>query len=320
MVGIDSFEDYYPSELKEANLREIGNHSHFDFRRENLLQADLGQLLKGITAVFHLAAQPGVRSSWGQQFDTYLRNNIQATQRLLEACIEADLEKFVFASSSSVYGDAENLPVKETDLPVPVSPYGVTKLAAEDLCHLYQKSYGLPVISLRYFTVYGPRQRSDMAFHRFIRAILSGEELSIYGDGEQTRDFTFISDAVDANLLALDLGKSQEGRGSGERGLCRGGSRTAPTHAPALSVAEGSCLTPHASVFNIGGGTRYSVNQVIRLLEEIIGRKAKVKYVAVQRGDTRDTFADLRKARRVLGYRPQISLEEGLRRQVESLS
>lgn len=282
VVGVDCFTDYYPRALKEQNLESLRAHAQFRFVEVDLLEMDLGALLHGeppVDFVFHLAAQAGVRASWGRQFEVYTRNNVLVTQRLLEAAKDAPLRKFVFSSSSSVYGDAQQYPTAETLRPQPVSPYGVTKLAAEHLAHLYWKNFGVPALSLRYFTVYGPRQRPDMAFHRFIRAIMRGETITVYGDGEQSRDFTYVSDAVEANLLAM------------------------------RSDATGQ-------VFNVGGGSRVTVNQVLGQLEEIMGRAAQVEHTETQKGDVRHTAADTSLAREVLGYAPRVSLREGLQRMV----
>ncbi len=282
VVGVDCFTDYYPRALKEQNLENLRNQAQFRFVEADLLEMDLGGLLRGappIEFVFHLAAQAGVRASWGRQFEVYTRNNVLVTQRLLEAAKDAPLRKFVFSSSSSVYGDAEQYPTAETLRPQPVSPYGVTKLAAEHLAHLYWKNFAVPTLSLRYFTVYGPRQRPDMAFHRFIRAIMHGETITVYGDGEQSRDFTYVRDAVEANLLAM------------------------------RSEATGK-------VFNVGGGSRVTVNQVLGQLEEIMGRAARVEHTETQKGDVRHTAADTSQAREVLGYAPRVSLREGLQQMV----
>lgn len=283
VVGIDCFVDYYPRDTKLANLAAMRSSPLFTFVEADLLQCDLHGLLDGVDCVFHQAAQAGVRASWGQNFSIYTQNNILATQRLLEVAKEHPLRRFVYASSSSVYGDAPELPVTEDALPRPVSPYGVSKLAAEHLCRLYWVNYGVPTVSLRYFTVYGPRQRPDMGFHKFIRALLTGEEITVYGNGEQTRDFTYISDAVAANLACLEA-----------------------------DVA--------GQVFNIGGGSRTSVNRVLSILESISGRKAIVRRVESQKGDVRDTYADTSRAREMLGFRPSVSLEEGLRMELEWLS
>ena len=207
VVGIDCFSDYYARELKEANLATARRHERFTFVERRLQDADLDRLLGDTTHVFHLSAQAGVRKSWGADFAVYTASNIEATQWLLEACTRTELNKVVFASSSSVYGDDGGLPMREDQRPQPVSPYGVSKLAAEHLCYLYWGAHGVPTVSLRYFTVYGPRQRPDMAFNRFLRAMLAGSPITLYGDGEQTRDFTFVRDAVSATIAAADRGE-----------------------------------------------------------------------------------------------------------------
>src|SRR5713226_1455998 len=265
VIGIDCFTDYYPREMKERNLSTLRKQEPFCFVEADLLDLDLEALLRGalpvdrgsrmrnhsqwaklpgpVDYVFHLAAQAGVRESWGRNFDTYVRNNVLTTQRLLDAAKGLPLKKLVYASSSSIYGDAEAFPTPEAVAPRPHSPYGVTKLAAEHLCMLYCRNYRVPAVGLRYFTVYGPRQRPDMGFNRFIRAILEGQEISVYGDGEQTRDFTYASDAVDGTVRA------------------------------AFAEVAGEA-------FNIGGGSRVSVNQVIQLLETITGKQARLRYAA----------------------------------------
>lgn len=273
--GVDCFTDYYPRADKEANLAALQREPRFDFLEADLTKADLTDLLSAVDTVFHQAAQAGVRRSWGKSFTAYTRNNVLATQRLLEGCLGAGVRRLVYASSSSVYGDSEDIPLKEGSLPKPVSPYGVTKLAAEHLCGLYAVNYGISTVSLRYFTVYGPRQRPDMAFHKFIRAMLDGRTVEIYGDGDQTRDFTFISDAVDANLRAMTRG------------------------AP-------------GGVYNIGGGTQASVNEVLALLEEIGGRPIERDYQRTQKGDVRHTLADTKRAEKDLGYVRRIAIKEGL--------
>lgn len=279
VIGVDCFTDYYPRPVKEGNLAELRNSDRFRFVEANLRFVDLEPLLDGVDYVFHLAAQAGVRASWGENFAIYTELNVLATQRLLEAVKEREIAGFICASSSSVYGDTPDLPMREDSLPRPISPYGVTKLAGEHLCQLYHSNFGVPTASLRYFTVYGPRQRPDMAFHRFIRAILEGKPITLYGDGEQTRDFTYIADAVEANLLAM-------------------------RHAPP------------GAIFNIGGGSRVSVNYAIGLLEEILGKKAIVDYQEEQHGDVRHTLADTSAARETLRFAPKVGLEEGLRAQV----
>jgi UDP-glucose 4-epimerase len=273
--GVDCFTDYYPRTDKEENLAGLRREPRFDLVEADLCEADIASLLGGVGTVFHQAAQAGVRRSWGKEFTAYTRNNVLATQRLLEACRQARPGRVVYASSSSVYGDSNDMPLREDSLPCPVSPYGVTKLAGEHLCRLYTVNHGIPTVSLRYFTVYGPRQRPDMAFHRFIRGMLEGDAIEIYGDGAQTRDFTFISDAADANLRAL-------------RGGVSGG------------------------VYNIGGGARTSVTAVLDLLEEIGGTKIRRVHQDVQKGDVRHTLADTTRAEADLGYVRRVALKEGL--------
>ena len=283
VTGIDCLSDYYPPEIKRSNIKEALDNPRFTFLERDILEADLPEILDGCEVVFHEAAQAGVRASWGRYFETYTNNNVLATQRLLEAARGTSIKRFVFASSSSVYGDAENIPVTEKEPTLPISPYGVTKLAAENLCRLYHKNFGVPTVALRYFTVYGPRQRPDMAFHRFIKAILKGDPISVYGGGEQTRDFTFIEDAVDANMLAM------------EKGL-------------------------DGSVYNIGGGSRITLNGAIGLLEDIIGKKAKRDESGSQKGDVLHTWSDTTLARTQLGFEPSHDLKEGLKKEVEWLS
>lgn len=284
VVGIDCFTDYYPRSMKEANLEGLRGDPHFRFLEADLLEADLTPLVREVDYLFHQAAQAGVRGSWGREFDTYIRNNIHATQILLEVVKEAGsgIKRMVYASSSSVYGSKTKLPMGEDGLLQPFSPYGVTKLAAEQLCHLYWENYGIPVVSLRYFTIYGPRQRPDMAFHRFIKDALRGETLFIYGDGEQSRDFTYIGDALEANLLSLKEGISGQ-------------------------------------VFNIGGGSQVSINGVIRYLEAILGYRLKVQYQSPLKGEIRHTHADCHKALDLLGYLPRTSIVEGLTQEVKWL-
>jgi len=275
VVGLDSFTDFYPRAIKEQNLEPVRRHRRFRFLEENLQDVDLDAALDGVTHVFHLAAQAGVRRSWGQEFQTYSVNNIEATQRLLEACRRASIARFVYASSSSVYGDGVPIPMREDARLQPVSPYGVSKLAAEQLCTLYYLNYGLPAVSLRYFTVYGPRQRPDMGFHRFLTAALRGTPITLFGDGEQTRDFTFVADAVAATVAAADRG------------------------AP-------------GRVYNIGGGSRVSINHVLTLIEAVVGRPLEIRREAAQKGDMRDTYADTSLAREGLRFRPSVTLEQGL--------
>jgi len=275
VVGLDCFTDYYPRALKERNLTALRAEPRFRFVESSIGDVDLAALLADRTHVFHLAAQAGVRKSWGRDFSVYTVNNIDATQILLESCIDRPIERLVYASSSSIYGDNVALPMRETALPQPVSPYGVSKLAAEQLCYLYHVNYGVPAVSLRYFTVYGPRQRPDMGFHRFLKATLRGEPIAVYGDGEQTRDFTFVADAVSATFAAARRGVP--GR-----------------------------------VYNIGGGSRVTVNQVLDMVGRVTGRRPIIQSETAQKGDMRHTYADTSLARRDLGFAPTISLEEGL--------
>ncbi|HKC19428.1 MAG TPA: NAD-dependent epimerase/dehydratase family protein, partial [Candidatus Dormibacteraeota bacterium] len=197
VVGVDCFADYYDRARKEANLHGAMSHKSFSLEEVDIADVDINRVLRGASIVFHLAGQPGVRPSWGPDFDRYVHDNIVATQRLLEGLRDVELDRFVFASSSSVYGNAEVFPTKESTLPRPISPYGMTKLAAEHLVFVYMRNFNMPATALRYFTVYGPRQRPDMAFYRFMDAMVDGREIEIFGDGEQTREFTYVSDAVD---------------------------------------------------------------------------------------------------------------------------
>ncbi len=279
VLGIDCFVDYYPRNIKEKNLELARSNSKFSLIEESLCTVNLEKLLKGAEVIFHQAAQAGVRASWGGSFSIYTDNNIFATQRLLEAAKNKDvastLKQVVYASSSSVYGSAETLPTPETTLPRPVSPYGVSKLAAEHLMELYRSEFSVPTVSLRYFTVYGPRQRPDMAFHRIIKAALTGEPFTLFGDGEQSRDFTFIEDIVDANLSAMN--------------------------------AKGPSY-----VFNLGGGNRITMNKVIPMIENIVGRKLNLNREARAKGDAAHTGAETSKAKAELSFTPKISLEQGL--------
>jgi nucleoside-diphosphate-sugar epimerase len=280
VIGIDCFTDYYPRALKERNLAVLRKAPGFSLTESSIAEANLPALLDGVTHVFHLAAQAGVRKSWGRDFRVYTVNNVEATQVLLEACVGRPLERLVYASSSSVYGDDVPLPMREDALPQPVSPYGVTKLAAEQLCYLYHVNYGVPTVALRYFTVYGPRQRPDMGFSRFFRAVLENTPVTQFGDGRQTRDFTFVADAVAANVAAAARGRP-------------------------------------GGVYNIGGGSRVELLEVFELIRRITGRPLRVERVDAQHGDMRDTYADTTRARADLGFSPGATLEQGLRAQYE---
>jgi UDP-glucose 4-epimerase len=275
VVGIDCFTDYYPRALKERNLAPALQSDRFRFVEDDLLDTDLTALLDGVTHVFHLAAQAGVRKSWGRDFSVYVSNNIAATQRLLEACAGRPLDRFVYASTSSVYGDEAAIPMQEDQRLQPLSPYGVSKLAAEHLGHLYFANHGLPFTALRYFTVYGPRQRPDMGFHRFLTAAMAGTPITRYGDGEQTRDFTYVADAVTA------------------------------------TVSAGAHGVP-GRVYNIGGGSRVTVNHVFEIIGRLVGRPVEIAEHPPQKGDMRDTYADTSRARADLGFAPSVTLEQGL--------
>jgi len=276
--GIDSFTDYYPRRIKEANLAPFSKHERFKFFPEDINKLDLNNLLQNIDAVFHLAAQAGVRASWGKNFSIYTRNNIEATQKLLETAKKYRLTKFIYASSSSVYGSSPELPMKETSTLSPFSPYGVSKLAAENLCSLYFRNYGVPTVSLRFFTVYGPGQRPDMAFHRFFKAILLNKPITIYGDGKQTRDFTYVDDIIEANIISLSKGKEGE-------------------------------------IYNIGGGNQLTLKNIFSFLEQICQKKIKLQFEKKQKGDVLHTFANIKKAYVDLDYSPKVSLKEGLQKE-----
>ena len=275
VVGLDAFTDYYARSIKESNIASLTKRRRFRFIESSISDANFDDVLDGVTHIFHLAAQAGVRKSWGADFAVYTELNINATQRLLEASVSRRIERFVYASSSSVYGDAAAIPMLETARPAPLSPYGVTKLAAEHLCMLYHANYNVPTVAVRYFTVYGPRQRPDMAFHRFLKAIHHNEPLSLYGDGEQTRDFTFVEDAVTATIAAAERG------------------------------ADGS-------VYNVGGGSRVSMNEILDVMAECTGKAPDVQRGETQRGDMRDTFADTTRAKTDLGFTPRVILRDGI--------
>ena len=275
VTGIDAFTDYYPRSFKDANLATLTGRAGFRFVEGSLQQADLAALLDGATHIFHLAAQAGVRKSWGRDFRHYTEQNIEATQRLLEATVGRPIERLVYASTSSVYGDAAPIPTREDTRLQPISPYGVTKLAGEQLCHLYFVNFQVPTVALRYFTVYGPRQRPDMGFHRFLAAAHRGEPITVYGDGEQTRDFTFVLDAADATY--------------------RAGIKGVP-----------------GRVYNVGGGSRVSVNHALSIIEQVVGRPVETRREPPQKGDMRDTYADTSLARADLGFVPSATLAEGL--------
>jgi UDP-glucuronate 4-epimerase len=281
VIGVDCFNDNYGRGEKLRNLDHARSWENFEFVPLDLSRGDLGGLVAESDVVFHLAAEPGVRASWGTRFEHYMRNNVSATQHLLEAANLHPGRRFVFASSSSVYGSAERMPTPEDTLCRPHSPYGVTKLAAENMCLLYHANLGVDVVALRLFSVYGPRQRPDMAFRRFCQAVLSGEAIRVFGNGEQTRDFTYVGDVV--------------------------------------SALRAAARTPAASgrVYNIGGGNQVSVNEALRLLGDYADRSLEVEYVAAQHGDVHRTAADTSRARAELGFEPAVGISDGLLREFE---
>jgi nucleoside-diphosphate-sugar epimerase len=279
VVGIDSFTSYYDPAVKRRNLERLTGADSFRMVEGSLREVDLADLVAGMDVVYHLAAQPGVRRSWGREFEIYLEENLLAMQLLLEAVRDARVDRFVFASSSSIYGDAERMPTHESDSPRPVSPYGVTKLAGEHLCHLYFSRFDVPTVLLRYFTVFGPRQRPDMAFTRFIRAATEGTEIEVFGDGLQSRDFTYVDDAVGATIAAAEKGRPGE-------------------------------------AYNVAGGAEATVLEVIELLRELLGRDVPVRHLPPVPGDARHTGGDIQRARDDLGYAPRTGLREGLSQQI----
>jgi nucleoside-diphosphate-sugar epimerase len=278
VVGVDAFTDYYPRSVKEANIEEAQKQPCLSFVELDLAEGALAPLVAEVDGVFHLAAQPGVRGSWGDSFAVYVRDNILATQRLLEAAARAGV-RVVMASTSSVYGNAEAYPTREDASPRPISPYGVTKLACESLARTYGESFGLRVVALRYFTVYGQRQRPDMAFARIISALLGGSPFYLFGTGEQSRDFTYVGDAVEATIAGMDSGTA--GR-----------------------------------IYNVGGGSETTLTEVIGLCERLAGRGLDVRYEPAAPGDVRRTAADTSLIRSELGWTPRMSLEEGLAEQL----
>ena len=277
VIGVDQFNDYYDPQLKHNNLVNLKQYDNFKFIKADIQELDWRELLAAVDVVYHQAAQAGVRASWGEGFKNYTERNINATQVILEAAKQVkSLSRIVYASSSSIYGNAVTMPTPETLCPLPVSPYGITKLAGERLCWLYQQNFDVPVTALRYFTVYGPRQRPDMAFHKFFKAAIERESISIFGDGQQTRDYTYVSDIVAANLAAGEIPEA---------------------------IGE---------VFNIGGGSRVTLIELLDMMEQVMGLPIGRNYLENAVGDARHTSADITKAQKILGYTPQVSLLEGL--------
>jgi nucleoside-diphosphate-sugar epimerase len=282
VIGVDCFNDNYQRPPKLRNLgHQAKDWDSFDFVPIDLSLGDLDDLVAEVDVIYHLAAEPGVRTSWGARFERYVRNNVIATQHLLEATQPFPEKRFVYASSSSIYGDAESFPTPESVTPRPVSPYGMTKLGGEHLCNLYAASHELSTVVLRYFTVYGPRQRPDMAFHRFCGAALEDAPITVFGDGRQTRDFTFVGDIVAGTLAAAGAD------------------------------------VPAGSVYNLGGGSQSTIRQTLEIVSELAGRELEVSYGEPGHGDVRDTSADTTAARRELGFEPATSLREGLASQFD---
>ena len=274
VVGVDAYTDNYPRSVKERNLRQCRGNGDVHCIELDLAEAPVEPLLEGVDGVFHLAARPGVRTSWGATFDAYLRDNLLVTQRVFEAAVERGI-RVVYASSSSVYGDADAYPLREDTRPMPVSPYGVSKLACEALATSYARSRGLDAVGLRYFSVYGPRQRPDMAFAGVFDCLANSRPFRVLGNGRQSRDFTYVGDIVEATLRAMER-------------------------------------APSGRVYNIGGGCEISLMDSLRLCERIVGRRLDVRHVAGAAGDVRRTIADIGRAVADLGWRPTTSLEDGL--------
>lgn len=279
--GVDCFTPYYDEESKRSNLLGLRASPQFELIEADLLTADLAPLLEGTDVMFHLSGQPGVRLSWAEGFHTYVDLNINVTQRLLEAARNTELRRFVYASSSSIYGQAAVAPTDEDQPTRPYSPYGVTKLAGELLCSAYAANFGVPTTSLRYFTVYGPRQRPDMATHRLIEAALEGHTFPLFGDGEQMRDFTFVDDIVNANVLAA------------------------------------TANVPAGTVCNAAGGGSVRLIELVNLVGELVGRPVSIDWQPAQPGDVRCTGGSIERAKQLLAWAPAVDLRAGVERQVE---
>ena len=279
VVGVDCVSPYYDTSQKHANVAAITRSAQIQYVDGDLLTMDVAQLLDGIDVVFHQAGQPGVRASW-DAFDSYVEQNVIVTKRLLDAAHSASTMRFVFASSSSIYGDALSYPTREDTVPRPQSPYGVTKLAAEHLCGVYARNWGLPTVALRYFTVFGPRQRPDMAMHRLIEAALTGGSFPIFGTGDQVRDFTYVGDVVAAN------------------------------------IAAGTADVEPGTVINVAGGGASTLTEVVEIVEHLTGRRISLDRRPRQAGDVERTGGAVDLARALLGWTPRVSVEDGLARQV----
>jgi nucleoside-diphosphate-sugar epimerase len=280
VITVDCFTPYYDVVQKRENWHALAHLENCQLVEADLRDCDLSPLLTDVDVVFHQAGQPGVRSSWREGFTDYLQHNVSVTQRLLEATLRSGVGRVVYASSSSVYGDAPAFPTSEDDLPRPQSPYGVTKLAGEHLCGVYARTWDVQVVSLRYFTVYGPRQRPDMAMHRLIEAAMSGETFPLYGDGHQVRDFTFVGDVVEANIRAAT------------RDL------------------------PAGTVMNVSGGAATELSGVVSSIEEITGRAIRRELLPAARGDVQRTGGAADRVAELLDWKPRVGLREGLTQQV----
>ena len=283
VIGIDAFIGPTPEKIKQMNLVNLSNHPRFTLIRGDLMTVNLDELLKGIDIIYHLAAIPGVRTSWGKEFGPYVTNNISVTQRLLEAVKDKDIQKFIYASTSSVYGNTDGKVTENANMS-PLSPYGITKLTAEQLCKVYHKNFHIPIVTVRFFTVYGPRQRPDMAFHRFISQILKEEPITIFGNGTQSRDFTYIKDCIEGTTAILH---------------------------------KDNCI---GQTINIGGKERATVNEVISILEVLTGKKARMNYLPKIIGESEHTWADISNANKLLDYNPKIYLREGLVEEIAYIS
>jgi UDP-glucuronate 4-epimerase len=282
VVGVDAFTDYYERPIKEAALSGARDHRSFSLLERDLAAGGLpDDALEGLDGIFHLAARPGVRASWGAGFEAYVSDNILATHAVADAAGKRGI-RMVFASSSSIYGDALSYPTAEDTGPAPISPYGVTKLATEHLIGAYIRDFGLRCTALRYFTVYGPRQRPDMAFQRIVEALVAGREFEVYGDGSQSRDFTYVSDAVSATIAAMEAG-------------------------------------PDARTYNVGGGSEASLRDVVATVEELSGRSLRIRYGDRAAGDVRRTLADTTRIRNELAWEPRFDLRSGLAAQLEAV-
>jgi nucleoside-diphosphate-sugar epimerase len=274
VTGVDCFTDYYSTEQKKSNIKNLLQSQSFKFVQADVASLDLKPYLQDADYVFHFAAQPGVRDGFGKNFDLYQKHNITGLKHMLDAAKDSPIRKFVFASSSSVYGQRSE-PVREDIALAPLSIYGASKVNGEHMCNIYHQTFGVPVIALRFFSVYGPKQRPDMAFHKFIKAAINGDKITINGDGMQSRDFTCIHDIVDANLLAMQSG----------------------------IVGE---------TFNVGNGKTTTIREAVNMIEQTAGIRLDIEYVTQAQGDVDRTLADISKAKELLGYNPQWSLEQGI--------